>query len=291
MKGKPRKAPREKDLTSRYKAGGMDEDRIEASEQFKARNKTLTADKIARTAVLQAEKAAADDTAPLPVGEVMQVYSLFAEVRFDGVTYLCVVRKTLNKRRDTHVVVGDKVRFRDRTRRDVSGIAISSGGDPAAFADGVIEEILPRATVLTRADSFKAIVQHPIVANAEQMLIVASIRQPNVKWGLVDRMIVAALAGGLKPIVCLNKMDLAVPEAAAADAPEPEKPEADDDADEPDDLEDEDDAPRPPACDRPVRSPGTTWTSCTRRRSWRTMNPWGSRRFGRACNSAWTWVN
>ena len=68
--------------------------------------------------------------------------------------------------------------------------------------------MLPRQTVLTRADSFKGMTQHPIVANAEQMLIVASLRQPRVKWGLIDRMIVAAKSGGLKPVVCLNKMDL-----------------------------------------------------------------------------------
>jgi len=40
------------------------------------------------------------------------------------------------------------------------------------------------------------------------MLIVASIVQPAAKWGLVDRMIVAAQAGGLAPILCINKIDL-----------------------------------------------------------------------------------
>src|SRR5262249_2334034 len=45
--------------------------------------------------------------------------------------------------------------------------------------------------------------------NAEQMLIVASIAQPRVKWGLIDRMLIAAQSGGLRPLVCLNKIDLA----------------------------------------------------------------------------------
>src|SRR5206468_2917233 len=72
--------------------------------------------------------------------------------------------------------------------------------------------------VLTRADSFKAVTQHPIVANAQQMLIVASLREPRVKWGLVDRMIVAARSGGLHPVVCLNKIDLADPALPALTA-------------------------------------------------------------------------
>ena len=41
------------------------------------------------------------------------------------------------------------------------------------------------------------------------MLIVASLLHPEVKWGLVDRMIIAAQSGKLRPIVCLNKIDLA----------------------------------------------------------------------------------
>ena len=48
MKGKPKKSPREKDLTSRYLSGGLDEDRVEQGEQFKARNKTAQQEKTAR---------------------------------------------------------------------------------------------------------------------------------------------------------------------------------------------------------------------------------------------------
>jgi ribosome biogenesis GTPase len=120
------------------------------------------------------------------------------------------VRKTLAKVVGGDIVVGDEVRFRDVG-------TVDENGQPQA----VIEQVLPRRTVLTRSDSFKQIQSHPIVANAEQMLIVASVREPDVKWGLVDRMIVAAKSGGLTPIVCLNKIDLADGE------PEPANQESD----------------------------------------------------------------
>src|SRR3954471_9609696 len=174
MRGKPKKSPREKDLTSRYLSGGMDEDRVEQGERFKPRNKTAQREKILRTALLRAEEESGVDLESLPVGEVVQVHSLFSDVKYEGTTYLCVTRKTLTKIRDTHIVVGDQVRFRDVTSRDEAGKA---GGDPDAPPEGVIEQVLPRRTVLTRADSFKGNTQHPIVANAQQMLIVASIRE------------------------------------------------------------------------------------------------------------------
>jgi ribosome biogenesis GTPase len=131
------------------------------------------------------------------------------------------VRKTLTKVSDTALVVGDRVRFRVI---DMLGGQTGADGTHTASAgqtrepEAVIEQVLPRQTVLTRADSFKGVEQHPIVANAEQMLIVASLRHPTVKWGLVDRMIVAARGGALRPVVCLNKIDLALAEGDAAEA-------------------------------------------------------------------------
>src|SRR4051812_9805082 len=215
MRGKPKKAPREKDLTSRYFSGGYDEDRAEESETFSDRNKNLQKDKMARTAQLRSESSAAD-VSSLPIGEVVQVHSLYSQVKSGGKTYLCVVCRTLTKLSHTFLVVGDLVRFRDGTIRDeagkdVSGNEMGNIGSGAEFAagttpEGVIEEILPRKTVLTRADSFKGTSQQPIIANAEQVLIVVSIRQPYAKWGLIDRMLIAAEGGGLKPIVCLNKL-------------------------------------------------------------------------------------
>jgi ribosome biogenesis GTPase / thiamine phosphate phosphatase len=199
MKGKPKKPPREKDLTARYFSGGLDEDRLEAEERFGDRSKNFQQRKTERTAILRAaEEEAAPDIELLPIGDVIQVHSLFSEVEFQDKVWLCVVRRTLTKVAAGFLVVGDRVRFRDTGMIDEQG-----------RPEGVIEQILPRRTLLTRADSFKAVEAQPIVANADQMLIVAALAEPWPKWGLIDRMLVAARAGGLAPVLCLNKADLA----------------------------------------------------------------------------------
>ena len=196
MPGK-RKSSREKDLTSRYLDGELDEDRIEQQQRFSDRSKHHQHNKTIKTSLMRAaEEEAQVELASLPVGHVVQVYSLFSDVMHEGAMYLCVVRKRLIKVASASVIAGDEVRFR------ATGVTDESGRPEA-----VIEEVLPRRTLLTRADSFKAIESHPIVANAEQMLIVASMAYPKVKWGLIDRMLIAAQAGGLTPIICLNKID------------------------------------------------------------------------------------
>ena len=192
-------------------SGGMDEDRVDQQERFTPRSKSAEQNKILKTAMMRAaEELASGDVNVLPVGEVIQVFSLYSEVEYGKVPYLCVVRKTLSKISDTSMVVGDRVRFRHVADTELTREAPPGTPPPTVrVKEAVIEQILPRETVLTRADSFKGNVQHPIVANAEQMLIVASLREPNIKWGLIDRMLVAARSGGLRPIVCLNKIDLA----------------------------------------------------------------------------------
>ena len=127
-----------------------------------------------RAALLAAAEAAdPTEVEKLPLGQVTLVYSLFCEVESGDQTFLCVTRKTMSKLADTQMVVGDFVRFRD------TGITHESGR-----RQGVIESAVPRTTVLTRTDSFKSHVQHPIVANAEQMLIVASVKEPGSKMGI-----------------------------------------------------------------------------------------------------------
>lgn len=206
MSSRRRKAHREKDLTSRFLAGDWDEDRIEPEQRFSQRSKHAQHNKMLQTLELRAQEAIdQSDLSTLPTGQVQQVHSLYAEVGTPEGLYLCVVRKTLARATDYSLVVGDMVRIRPIEARDELG-----------RPEAVIEQILPRKTLLTRADSFKQIEQHPIVANADQMLIVAAILSPEVRWGLIDRMLIAAQAGGLVPIICLNKIDLADPAGLAS---------------------------------------------------------------------------
>ena len=212
--GSKKRKPRSNDLADQYRAGAFDADQVyekddEQKQTYSDRNKHAEANKIAKTTGEREERAAllaaaaeeAGDAplAQLPAGEVTQVYSMFSQVESAaGQKFLCVVRKTLIQVSETHLIVGDVVRVRDIGRLDSAG-----------RTEAVIEHVEPRRTVLTRTESFKGVNQQPIVANAEQMLIVAAVTEPPVKWGLVDRMIVAARSGGLVPIVCLNKVDLA----------------------------------------------------------------------------------
>jgi ribosome biogenesis GTPase / thiamine phosphate phosphatase len=193
-----RKKPREQNLTGQFLRGELEEQQPEQSQRFSARSKNAEHNKILRTVLMRAEEEGDDsDIDSLPLGQVVQVYSLFSDVEHEGQIYLCVARKTLTRVSETQMVVGDYVRFRPTGSTDESG-----------RPEAVIERVLPRRTVLTRTDSFDSRQQDPIVANAEQMLIVTSIAEPRVKWGLVDRMLIAAQGGGLAAVVCLNKVDL-----------------------------------------------------------------------------------
>ncbi|MGF1633260.1 MAG: ribosome small subunit-dependent GTPase A [Phycisphaerae bacterium] len=196
------------DLTRQFHEGDLSDDSAAQSQKFNKRSKFNQQMKTERTAALRLRLMSGDvDT--LPAGEVVQVFSLYLELEHEGRRLLAVVKKTLVKVRNTTPVVGDLVRFR--------AVDNNEPGSPEA----VVEDILERKTLLTRSDSFKQQVEHPIVANAQQMLIVVSLLHPRAKWGLVDRMLIAAEAGGLVPILVVNKLDLvegpdAVPEGPDA---------------------------------------------------------------------------
>lgn len=74
---------------------------------------------------------------------------------------------------------------------------------------GIVEAVLPRRNVLARHDVFYTHLQQVIVANADQVLIVASWREPHFWPELVDRYLIAAERNNLVPIICVNKVDLA----------------------------------------------------------------------------------
>jgi ribosome biogenesis GTPase / thiamine phosphate phosphatase len=101
------------------------------------------------------------------------------------------------------VVVGDRVALVG----DVTGQA----GTLAR-----IVRVEPRATVLRRTADDADPYERVIVANADQLVIVTSLADPPPRTGFIDRCLVAAYVGGLHPLLCLTKADLAAPGALLA---------------------------------------------------------------------------
>lgn len=103
----------------------------------------------------------------------------------------------------TPIVVGDRV-----------GLV----GDLSGATDTIarIVRVEKRATVLRRTADDDDPYERIVVANAEQLIIVTAVADPEPRTGFVDRCLVAAYAGGLAPVLCLTKSDLTDPEIFAA---------------------------------------------------------------------------
>ena len=93
------------------------------------------------------------------------------------------------------VVVGDKVR-----------VVGDLSGRPDTLARLV--EVLDRETSLMRTADDADPVERVIVANADQIALVAATTNPEPRVGLIDRTLVAAYEAGLQPILILTKTDL-----------------------------------------------------------------------------------
>jgi ribosome biogenesis GTPase len=129
-------------------------------------------------------------------GTVVALRGPFADVDDGQRVWPCTVRRVLRTRlirQRSPVAVGDRVALR----------IVADG--PGVQAEGVIETIEPRRSELKRVSGRR---EHVIAANVDQVLIVASADQPPPKPHLIDRYIVSALAGGMTPVLCMNKIDL-----------------------------------------------------------------------------------
>jgi ribosome biogenesis GTPase / thiamine phosphate phosphatase len=128
-------------------------------------------------------------------GRVLRVQGLHSLVQDDGGrTYQCATRRLLKTLAidQRHVVVaGDVVWFR-----------------PEGENEGMIERVEPRRGLLSRTSRGR---QHVIVANVDQVMIVTSAAEPRLKPNLVDRFLVTAEKTRIRPIICINKVDLVNP--------------------------------------------------------------------------------
>jgi len=141
--------------------------------------------------------------ADLIAGRVIEVSKGLCRVQIDGRVVLCSLRGNLDVAETgfTNVVaVGDEVYVRE------------DGAD-----GGVVEIVKPRQRFLARPDVFNSHLLQILVANIDQLLIVASWREPHLWPELIDRYLVVAARNDIPALIGVNKVDL-VEDAGELDA-------------------------------------------------------------------------
>lgn len=176
---------------------------------------------------MPSEDATTASTTSVVEGVVVAIAHGFFEVSSGGATYLCMLRGKLRKSRpappprrpapaasrwprtgrperaqaepvaaDTRIRIapGDRVLLR------------SLGG-----GQGVIEDVLARRTALSRARS-EAGGEHVMLANLDHAALVFAVREPVPHFGMLDRYLALCEHAHVDVTICLNKLDLGVPD-------------------------------------------------------------------------------
>ena len=114
-------------------------------------------------------------------GVILRTYNSFYYVKTNNKVIMCTLRGRFKKERFS-LLVGDEVEY-DITEND----------------KGIIEKILPRRSML----------QRPMIANIDQVIITFAAVSPDINTVLVDRFLVLAEMSNLDIVICINKVDLA----------------------------------------------------------------------------------
>ena len=114
----------------------------------------------------------------------------------DGAPVMAMKSRPLGRK---GVVVGDRVRV----------VGDTSGADGSLAR---IVEVVERTTTLRRTADDDDPVERVIVSNADQLVVVTALADPEPRPRLIDRALVAAYDAGMAPLLCLTKADLADPE-------------------------------------------------------------------------------
>jgi ribosome biogenesis GTPase len=201
------KRTRANDLTRHFQKGADPTSDPASSERVRAkgelsRRRTIITQESDDPAAGSGMGGSGDTSAQLAVdlsecltGRVVRVHGLDSIVETDdGRAHRCGVRRLLKTLAidARHVVaVGDQVWFRP-------------GGD----AQGLIERVEPRHGTLTRGYRGR---EQILVSNVDQLLIVSAFAEPTLKLALIDRYLISAEKGGVRPVIVLNKADLVDP--------------------------------------------------------------------------------
>ena len=199
------KRTRRSDWTQQFEEHGFEEDETQRGERLTGKGE-LTRRRTVRGAEQETGEEPGfriqldvDETVCQP-GRVLSVHGLISTVRAeDGTLYQCATRrllKTLSTDQRHVLAAGDRVRFRPVENTDIN------------TREGLIERVEPRRGSLCRTSRGR---QHILVTNVDQVLIVASAAQPRLKPNLIDRLLVTTDKSGIRPVICINKIDLVEP--------------------------------------------------------------------------------
>lgn len=105
------------------------------------------------------------------------------------------------------------VRARQLRDRVVCGDLVDVVGDTTGSTGSLarIVRIAERTTVLRRTADDTDPVERVIVANADQLVVVTALADPEPRARMIDRCVVAAYDAGMDVVLCLTKADLADP--------------------------------------------------------------------------------
>jgi ribosome biogenesis GTPase / thiamine phosphate phosphatase len=195
------KPPRQQGWTRGFQEHGYAEDATIHQERVRAkgdlsRKRTIIQDDMgnADSGSQEGAEMPSVDADACVAGRVLRVHGLHSYVQTDdGRSLRCAVRrllKTLATDERSVVATGDRVWVR----------LGQNEGD-----EGMIERVEPRHGLLTRSSRGK---EHVLVANVDQVVIVVSLVEPELKPHLIDRYLASAEQGKIAPVVCLNKVDL-----------------------------------------------------------------------------------
>ncbi|MBN1588904.1 MAG: ribosome small subunit-dependent GTPase A [Pirellulales bacterium] len=195
---------RRSDWTSKFQQDGLEQEDTTKDERISGKGE-LTRQRTVRGTVADGDQpglAVHLDVDPTVCrsGRVLLVQGLGSTVEAeDGTLYQCATRrllKTLSTDQRHVVAVGDRVLFRP----------VESGDGQTR--EGLIERVEPRRGSLCRTSRGR---QHVLVTNVDQVLIVTSVAEPRIKPNLIDRLLISAEKSGIRPVVCINKIDLVDP--------------------------------------------------------------------------------
>ncbi len=146
------------------------------------------------------------------------------EVAIGDEHYLCTLRGKLRKSRPLPPAPASSRRFGNQPPRGAVQTPEESPPKPVRVApgdrvlvtrlgpgEGVIEDVLPRRTALSRMRG-EVGTEQIMFANPDQAALVFSVQQPEPHFRLLDRYLALCEHAEVPAIICFNKVDLGIPD-------------------------------------------------------------------------------